>query len=279
MKKRIISVRNAEYQIIQALKLNRAKRYQLHEVFVEGIESIKQAISAGIEITRIIVHDEAGLSDWGKDLVKTSRAQLIEMSFDLYKELCDRDEPSELLITARIAPATLAEITLPEKPFVLIFDRPSDYGNLGALIRSANAFDVDVIFVIGHGVDWYDPKAIRASLGGVFHTKIVHIQSMQELRNWIAQQKQRNNIQIIGTDSTGSASLVDYALRRPIALILGNEAKGMSVALKELCDFLIRIPISGAVNSLNVSCAGSILLWDVYKNSSLRSTADSLYSL
>lgn len=275
MKKRLISVRNAEYQIIQSLKLNRAKRHQLEEIFVEGIEPIKQAVSAGIEITRIIVYNEAGLSDWGKALVRTSKAQLIVMTFDLYKGLCDRNEPSELLITARVAPSTLAKITLPEKPFVLIFDRPSDYGNFGALIRSANAFNVDAIFVVGHGVDWYDPKTIRTSLGAVFHTKIVHIQSMQELKNWIQQQKPRNGIQVVGTDSTGSTSLVDHTLCRPIALILGNEAKGMSVALKELCDFLVRIPLSGAVNSLNVSCAGSILLWDVYKNSSLHPTANS----
>lgn len=275
MKKRFISVRNAEFQIIQSLKLNRAKRHQLEEIFVEGIESIKQAISAGIEITRIVVYNEAGLSDWGKALVRTSKAQLIVMTFDLYKELCDRNEPSELLITARVAPSTLAKIILPEKPFVLIFDRPSDYGNFGSLIRSANAFNVDAIFVIGHGVDWYDPKTIRASLGAVFHTKIVHIRAMQELKIWIEQQKPRNGIQVVGTDSTGSTSLVDCALRRPIALILGNEAKGMSIALKELCDLLVRIPLSGAVNSLNVACAGSILLWDVYKNSSLHPTANS----
>ncbi|MCL4827894.1 MAG: hypothetical protein KJZ95_11025 [Caldilinea sp.] len=266
MKKRFISVRNAEFQIIQSLKHNRAKRHQLEEIFVEGIESIKQAISAGIEITRIVVYDEAGLSDWGKALVRTSKAQLIVMTFDLYKELCDRSEPSELLITAKVAPVRLEELTLPDQPVVLIFDRPSDHGNFGSLIRSANAFDVDAVFVVGHGIDWYEPKVIRASLGAVFHTAIVQIQSMQALKDWIAQEKARNNIRIVGADSTGNDSLVDVALHRPVALILGNEAKGMSVALKEVCDQLVRIPISGVVNSLNVACAGSILLWDIYRN-------------
>ena len=139
MKKRFISVRNAEFQIIQSLKHNRAKRHQLEEIFVEGIESIKQAISAGIEITRIVVYDEAGLSDWGKALVRTSKAQLIVMTFDLYKELCDRSEPSELLITAKVAPVRLEELTLPDQPVVLIFDRPSDHGNFGSLDGDAPA--------------------------------------------------------------------------------------------------------------------------------------------
>lgn len=266
MKKRLISVKNSEFQVIQSLKLNRAKRHQLQEIFVEGIESIKQALSAGVEITRIIVYDAAKLSDWGKQLVRTSQAPLIEMTFDLYKELCDREEPSELLITARIAPARLEELSLPAQPVVVICDRPSDHGNFGALVRSANAFAVDAIFVVGHAIDWCDPKVIRASLGAVFHTTIVQIQSMQALKEWIAQQKRQSNLCIVGTDSAGSDSLADIALRRPVALILGNEAKGMSVALKEVCDQLVRIPISGAVNSLNVACAGSILLWDIYRH-------------
>ena len=121
--------------------------------------------------------------------------------------------------------------------------------------------------MIGHGIDYYDPKVIRSSLGSVFHSQIVNIESMDHLNNWISDQKVKNNIQIVGTDSTGTVSLMTNKLKTPIALILGNEAKGMSVGLKEVCDFITKIPISGNVNSLNVSCAGSIFLWNIYQNS------------
>jgi tRNA G18 (ribose-2'-O)-methylase SpoU len=263
---KLISVKNSEYQIIQALKTNRVKRSQTHEVFVEGIESIKQLISAGVEITRVIVYDEKNLSDWGKRLVEKHKSKCIEMRFELYKELCDREEPSEILVTAKVQSITLIDLSLSEKPFVLIFDRPSDYGNFGSIIRSANSFNVDAIFVMGHGIDIYDPKVIRSSLGGIFHSKIIHIPSMQALENWIQTQKGKNNLNVIGTDSTGSVSLTNTKLEKPIALILGNEAKGMSIALKNLCDVIINIPISGNVNSLNVANAASIFLWEVYKN-------------
>ncbi|HBI00055.1 MAG TPA: RNA methyltransferase [Anaerolineae bacterium] len=265
---KLISVKNAEYQIIQALKTNRVKRSQTHEVFVEGIESIKQLLNANIEVTRVIIHDEKELSDWGKSLIAKNKSKSIQMRFDLYKELCDREEPSEVLVTAKINPISLADLSLPEKPFILIFDRPSDYGNFGSILRSANSFNVDAIFVIGHGIDVYDPKVIRASLGGIFHAKIVHIESMKTLEAWIKTQKGKNNLQVIGTDSTGSVSLPDYKLEKPIALVLGNEAKGMSVALKNLCDVIVSIPISGNVNSLNVANAASIFMWEVYKNES-----------
>jgi TrmH family RNA methyltransferase len=262
-----ISTENAEYQIIQALKLNRTKRHKAKEVFIEGIESIKQAVSAGLEITRIIAADVETLSSWSKDLIHSNRqTKIISMKFDLYKSICDREEPSEIVITAKIKPLSIRDLSLPSKPFVLVFDRPSDYGNLGSLIRSANSFGVDAVLITGHSVDMYDPKVIRSSLGSIFHTKVASVESMQEFEAWINEQKKGNNISLVGTDSTGNASLLTHKLTRPIAVVLGNEAKGMSVALKNMCDTVISIPLTGAVNSLNVACAGSIILWDVYKN-------------
>lgn len=262
-----ISTENAEFQIIRALKLNRTKRHQSGEVFVEGIESIKQVDRASLDITRIITPDIASLSTWSKDLIrKNHRARIISMDYKLYKSICDREEPSEIVITAKVATTHLHELNLPSKPFVLVFDRPSDYGNLGSLIRSANSFDVDAILIIGHSVDIYDSKVIRSSLGSIFHSTIVSIQSMHEFEMWIKAEKVKSNLSIVGTDSTGDVSLINQPLARPVAIILGNEAKGMSMALKNLCEHIVSIPLSGVVNSLNVACAGSIILWDVYKN-------------
>ncbi|MFN8432545.1 MAG: TrmH family RNA methyltransferase [Anaerolineales bacterium] len=268
MPKLTISVENAEYQIIQALKLNRTKRHKAQEAFVEGIESIKQVASAGLEITRIIAADVEKLSAWSQNLIRSQpNAKLIEMSFDLYKSLCDRDEPSEIVITVKVNFLNLGNLQLPSKPFVLVFDRPSDMGNLGSILRSANSFGVDAVLLIGHGVDVYDPKVIRSSLGSIFHSTIVNIQSMPEFEAWILEQKRKNKLNVVGTDSVGEVSLMDHSLTRPVAVVLGNEAKGMSVALKNLCDYVVSIPVEGAVNSLNVACAGSIILWDVYRNS------------
>jgi TrmH family RNA methyltransferase len=261
-----ISAENAEFQIIQALKLNRLKRNKLHEVFIEGIECIKQAINADIEITRIITKNACNISDWGKSVLKQyGNVKIIEMAGTLYDSLCDRTNPSELLITAKVRTNTLQDINA-EHPFILVFDRPSDLGNSGAIIRSANAFNVDAIFIIGHGIDMYESKVIRASLGSIFFTKIVYIESMELLEEYISDQKLKNNMIILGTDSTGTMSLKDEQLTNPAMIILGNEATGMSMKLKKLCDKIIKIPMSGNVNSLNVACAASILMWELYKN-------------
>jgi len=266
MTRLLITTENAEYQIITSLKLNRAKRNKLHEVFIEGTECIKQAIKANIEITRIIINNENNLSNWGKGVIKQfENAKIIEMSDHLYNELAEKANPSEMMITAKIKPCKIDDIAT-ENPFILVFDRPSDYGNFGSLIRSANAFNVDGIFIIGHGIDIYEPKVIRASLGSVFFTRIISIESMEIFTEYIKTQKAKINMAIIGTDSTGDVSLETCELKKPIMMIMGNEAKGMSVKLKELCDRIIRIPMEGNINSLNVSCAASIIMWEIYKN-------------
>ena len=268
MPKLTISTENSEFQIIRALKLNRTKRHQSAEAFVEGIESIKQIAQTDMEITRIITPNHEALSSWSKDLIRSYRnAKIIQMDNELYKSICDREEPSEIVVTVKFKSLSLEELHLPPNPFLLVFDRPSDFGNLGSLIRSANSFGVDAILITGHGVDIYDPKVIRSSLGSVFHSTIITAPSIQEFEDWVAAQKRMNGLNIVGTDSTGETSLLNHPLRRPIAVILGNEAKGMSVALKNLCDDVVSIPVSGVVNSLNVACAGSIILWDVYRNS------------
>jgi TrmH family RNA methyltransferase len=124
---------------------------------------------------------------------------------------------------------------------------------------------VDGILLIGHGADVYEPKTIRARLGSVFFMKIVTVESMEVFTEYVKSQKKKNNMEIVGADSLGAVSIKDCKLKRPIMLIIGNEAKGMSVKLKEVCDKIIKIPMEGNVNSLNVSCAASIVMWEVYK--------------
>ena len=266
MNRLFISVENAEYQIIKSLKLNRVKRNKLREVFIEGIECVKQAINANIEITRIIIKSMDSLSEWGKDVIKqNNNAKIIEMSNILYNELADKMNPSEMLITAKIKQNEICDINK-KNTFIIAFDRPSDHGNLGSIIRTANAFNVDGIFIIGHGIDIYEQKVIRASLGSIFFTKIVAIKSIEILLDYIKIQKIENNMEIIGTDSNGTISLKDCKVNRPVMVIIGNEAKGMSIRLKEICDKIIKIPMDGNINSLNVSCAASIIMWEIYKN-------------
>ncbi|TGK78490.1 RNA methyltransferase [Leptospira noumeaensis] len=262
-----ISVKNSEFQILEALRSNRTKRSKEKEVFVEGTENIKQLMAARWQITRIIFQEGRTLSQWGESVLKSNPSvKQLEVSPELYLELSEKENPSELLVTAKISSYDLEDLPEVKNPFYLLFDRPSDLGNFGSILRSADAFLVDAVFVLGHAIDVYEPKVIRASLGSIFHTKIVFIESLSVLETFLKKEKERVGLQVVGSDSTGKSSLVDKTLNSPILVILGNEAKGMSVHLQSLCDFILKIPMNGVVNSLNVSAAGSILLWEVKKN-------------
>jgi TrmH family RNA methyltransferase len=283
LRRDIIGAENAEFQIIQALKLSRVKRGETGEIFIEGIEAVKMAVKAKLEITRIITaasggpaggsvpppgpfRPQGGLSQWALDLIRDNpRARVLEMAGPLYEKLCDRSEPLELLATAKMRSMGLGELSLPEKPCILLFDRPSDAGNLGSTIRSVNAMGGDAVFILGHGVDSWDPKVIRSSLGAVFFTPIVLLRSNEELGGFIAEQKERNGLRVWGTDSKGAVPLDEAGLCRPLLLVIGNEARGMSVALRRFCDGIAGIPLSGDVNSLNAACAAGICLWEVYR--------------
>jgi len=263
-----IQTRNDQYQVLHSLKTNRKKRAEHGEIFVEGIEAVKQVISSGWAIRSILSADFSRLSSWGADLVENHPgARRLQLAQELYRELSDKDEPAEMMLTVEMRGQNLKTAPLPASPLILVFDRPSDMGNLGSLVRSANALGVDLIILNGHGVDPYDPKTIRASLGAVFHTPIVQNESADVLESWLNNLRSTCRLQVVGTDSGGDCTLSESGIRRPLALILGNEAKGMSVRLKQFADRIISIPLTGEVNSLNVACAGSICLWQACENS------------
>ena len=265
---RHIASRNDLFQILFSLKTNRKKRAEHGELFVEGIEPIKQAIRGNWTVRRILSTDFERLSHWAQTLMRTQpQAERIQLAEPLYQELSDKGDPSEIMATVEMKRMRPDDVRLPDNPLILIFDRPSDQGNLGTLIRSANALGVDMVAIGGHGADPFDPKTIRASLGAVFHTPVVMIESAEKLESWLNTLKDGCGLQVVGTDSEGDCTLADSGIKRPIALILGNEAKGMSVRLKQYADRIVSIPLCGEVDSLNVACAGSICLWQIQANS------------
>jgi TrmH family RNA methyltransferase len=269
VKAEAVTTENGEFQIIQALKLSRSKRAERGEIFIEGIQAVKMAVKAGLELTRIIFAGSGApeLSPWGRDLIRGHPgARVLAAAPPLYRKLCDRSEPLELLVTAEKKAADLGRLKLPPDPFILLFDRPSDAGNLGSTIRTLNAFGGDALFMLGRGVDPWDPKVIRASLGSVFFTPVVSLGSNRELEDFITEQKGRNGLRVWGTDSAGGVPLAGAALRRPLLLAVGNEAKGISAVLKQLCDGIIRIPLLGEVDSLNAACAASICMWELRRS-------------
>ncbi|MBM2623102.1 rRNA methyltransferase [Actinoplanes sp. LDG1-06] len=252
-----VSTRNASFQQWQALLTNRTKRHRSGEFLVHGVRPISLAVDHGWEIRDLIYPDRRSLSAWAREMIEKSGARPVAMAPELVAELADK-ESAELI----------AVVGLPEEPplpaaddphlLVVVFDRPSTPGNVGTLIRSADAFGAAAVVISGHAADPYDPRSVRASTGSLFALPVMRADGPDDVLEWAA----RSGVQLVGTDEHGAVDVADHDLTGPTTLLIGNETSGLSAAWRSAADVLVRIPITGAASSLNAAAAATVALYE-----------------
>jgi tRNA G18 (ribose-2'-O)-methylase SpoU len=250
-----VTTRNARFQQWEALLTNRTKRLRSGEFLVHGVRPITLAVEYSWPIRSLLYASGQRLSSWAEDLLRETRAEKVEMAPELLAELAGKDD-AELVAVAALAPDDFSRITL-DGP-VVVFDRPTDPGNIGAVVRSADAFGAAGVIVTGHAADVYDPKAVRASTGSLFAVPVVRAPAPGPVIEWA----RAAGVRIIGTDETGTVDVGDHDLRGPALIVIGNETRGMSAAWLAACDDVVRIPIGGAASSLNAASAATVLLYE-----------------
>jgi 23S rRNA (uridine2479-2'-O)-methyltransferase len=259
----VVRVRSEDnaFQHAEVLKRNRTRRHQSREFFVEGVKPLNRLLQHGWAVTSFWYSAEQRLSAWAQQILAASpAARRYELPAPLMAKLSDREEPSELVALAVMPPDDPGRVRFGPTSVAVVFDRPSSPGNLGTLIRSADALGAVGLLFSGHAVDLYDPQTIRASMGSIFAIPVVRVEGTQDVAAWIASQPVRPAV--VGTDSDAETALDEIDLAGPIVLIAGNEARGMSYRYRDLCDVVARIPMSGSADSINVACATSIALYE-----------------
>ncbi len=253
------------FQRAEVLKRNREKRHQYCEFLVEGVAQINLAVKYKWNIRTLLFANDKPLSSWAQELLSSGvAAEHWEMAPELMAELSDKDETSEIL--AIVEQKRLNPSIIPAQPggLVVVFDRPASPGNLGSSIRSADALGAQGIIISGHAVDIYDPFVVRGSMGAVFALPVTTTASHTGVKEWVDNARAQGiDYQVIG--SSGKATNLVYTVdfNKPTVLILGNETVGMSRGYWDICTSTVKIPIGGAISSINVSCAASILLYEV----------------
>jgi 23S rRNA (uridine2479-2'-O)-methyltransferase len=253
-----ISTPNATFQQWQALLTNRQKRQRAGEFLVQGVRPITLAVRHHWPLHALIYDADRNLSRWASDTLDAAGTQRVAMTARLIAELGEKtDEPPELVAVAAIPPDDFTRIPVTGRFLGLAFDRPSSPGNIGTLIRSADAFGAGCLVVTGHAADPYDPKSVRASTGSIFALPIIRAARPRDVSAWAG-----DALAIVGTDENGTASIEDYDFTQPSLLVIGNETTGLSTTWREACDALVRIPITGTASSLNAASAGAIALYE-----------------
>jgi 23S rRNA (uridine2479-2'-O)-methyltransferase len=259
-----ITSRNARFQQWQALLTSRAKRQQLGEFLVQGVRPISLAAEAGWPFRALIYDADRPLSGWAQAMLRTADTVRVAMSADLLAELGEKDEDRPELLAVVAMPADdLGRIEVGRGFLGLVLDRPASPGNLGSVIRSADAFGAAGVVVTGHAADPYDPRSVRASTGSLFARPVIRLPSPRELTAWLAVQRARGYpITLVGADEGGDRDVFDAGLTSPTLLVMGNETAGLSAAWREQCDYLVRIPMTGSASSLNVANAATVVLYE-----------------
>lgn len=268
-----VFTKNNIFQKFEVLKTNRNKRYRYHEFFVEGVRSLNEAVRNNWKI-KSFVYDKNNLSDWAKDMInKVNTDMNYCLTPELMKELSGKEDTSELMAVIEMREDELEQVTLSEKPFIVLFDRPSNRGNLGTMIRSCDALGVDMLIITGHAVDLYDTDVVVSAIGSFFKLPVIRISDNKALFEYIDKLKKRyTDFTTIGTTAHNEDPVYSINLTSPLMLMMGNETMGLNKTLKEYCDLLCTIPMSenSYATSFNVSCAASILMYEITRQRGIK---------
>lgn len=257
-----ISKENGIFQQIMSIKENRNKRKVLKKFFVEGVQNINDALDNDWEIDSLFFTDFNNLSGWAKNIVNNNCTNNYELTLPLMQKLSDKTDTSELLAIFKIKEQ---EITINSKnPILLFLDRPSKKGNFGNIIRSADAFNVDLILYSGHSVDIYDHEVISASMGSFFKVPFKFMSSNLEFETFIKNLKIRfPNLKVVATSLQAQKPINKEDFTSPILLLMGNERAGLGKYYYELADTIVKIEMNKNIDSLNLACATSVFLYEI----------------
>ncbi|WP_422754560.1 TrmH family RNA methyltransferase [Micromonospora sp. WMMD708] len=259
-----VSGRNARFQQWEALLRNRTKRQRRGEFLVQGVRPIAMAVEHGWQVRELLYDAAARLSGWARDTLDTVPAERYAVSPELMHELGGKaDTVPELLAVVALPEDDLRRIPTGPTMLTVVFDRPASPGNIGTLIRSADAFGASGVIVTGHAADVYDPKAVRASTGSLFALPVVRAPSHQTVLSWVADVRAGGvRLGIAGADEHAALDAADYDFTQPTLTLIGNETNGLSAGWRDACDQLVRVPMSGAASSLNAAAAATVVLYE-----------------
>ncbi|MCR4921612.1 MAG: RNA methyltransferase [Bacteroidaceae bacterium] len=257
----ITSTQNPHIKRLQALQQKSSERRQQGLFVVEGKRELAQCVKAGYGIEALfccpsLLGDEQ-LQAW---MATQLQGRCFEVSETLYARIAYRGTTEGVLALVSPKPAVFSSLHLSESPLIVVLERVEKPGNLGAVLRTADAARADAVIVCDPLTDLYNPNLIRASLGAIFTVPCVACSSDECIRFL----KERG-IQILTAQLQDSHLYYDTDMRRATAIVMGTESTGLSSQWREAADAHIRIPMLGEVDSLNVSVSAAILLFEAVR--------------
>jgi len=256
----ITSLQNPRVKYIVRLRDDKRQRQNDGLMIVEGYDEIQLALSAGHKPQTLLSAPELTSRQ-----IDTVNAESITVNRAVFEKLSYRENPDGWLAVFPIPRASLDDLKLSSSPFIVVAESIEKPGNLGAILRTADAAHVDAVIVCDPRVDAYSPNVVRASRGTIFTVPVIETNSAQAVVFL-----QRNGIRILAATPSAKEEYTHQDLRGPLAVAVGTEDEGLSDFWLSQADISVKIPMMGKVNSLNVSVSTALIVYEALRQRSLR---------
>lgn len=248
-------------RVVEARKLAQRKHRQAQGRFlVEGLQLLHMALDASMPAHEVFYCPEQFAGAEAPALLERFRAAgalLLQASPRVLEALSEREAPQGIVATFRLSQPSLAALKLNGRELVIVLDRLQDPGNLGTLIRTADAVAAAAVILVEPCVDPYDPKTVRGSMGSLFNLPVISTADVAGLFTWL----KARGLRPVGADPHLGVTWGEGLWAGGVALALGNEARGLSEDVAAQIDAWARLPIMGKAESLNVAVAGGVLMY------------------
>ena len=256
----ISSTQNPKVKQLMALQQKSSERRRTGLFVVEGRRELEHCLEGGLTVDTVffcpaICRELPPLDD---------AVRRIEVSAQVYEKMAYRGSTEGIVAQVRLRQLRLDDLALPKVPLIVVVERVEKPGNLGAILRSADAAAVDAVIVCDPLTDLGNPNLIRSSVGGFFTVPTVTTTS-DECIGFL----KRHGISILTAQLQDSSLYYDTDMRRPTAIVMGTEATGLTAQWRQAADAHIRIPMLGRIDSLNVSVSAAVLMYEAVRQRGL----------
>ncbi|MGD1921733.1 MAG: TrmH family RNA methyltransferase [Pleurocapsa sp.] len=231
--------------------------------YIEGVRNFIQVVESSFKIATILYSEKLLIVPPARQLIRKLRRigiKTIKLTPEEFRKISHTQKASGVAAIVHQRWTKLHQVS-PQKGLCwTALEKVRSPGNLGTLIRSSEAIGGNGFILIGKNIDPYAPNVIRATMGALFHQQIIRT-THNSLAHWI----RRHNCQVVGASPEGIIDFHHFRYPSSTILFLGEERKGLSKNQQDLCHHILRIPMVGKSDSLNLGVAGSLLLYEVYK--------------
>jgi len=251
-------------KVKQILKLcDRREREHTGLFFAEGIRIVAEAIQINANIQSIVISPELLTSDFARQLISNIKSSnknidIIELDGLLYKRVSSKENPQGIAAVIHQDWSGMESVSGHDRLWVAL-DEVQNPGNLGSILRTNDAVGGSGVILLDKTTDPYNPASIRGSMGAIFNQKLVRA-TIDEFARW----KITDGWQVIGTSGSADLDYQDIVYPEKLILLMGSERQGLKKFHTNLCDCIVKIPMSGRSDSLNLAAATAVVLYEIY---------------